>query len=569
MVTDAENAAIYLDPVTRQVPRMLSLEDRESFSLTYGCFDRTYWCWKFTDFPGARFQEGVYALAHLFSHSFSGNRWASDERLLEWARAGMAFWFSIQYRDGSFDEAYPFEHSLAATAFTSFYLGEAALLLGDRLPSNDRARSRATFARAGEWLCRNDERHGVLSNHLAAAAAGLHAIYRMTGEERFETRSRYFLQRIYDHQSDEGWYEEYGGADPGYQTHATFYLARIWQLNHDPVLLESLRRSVVFLSHFIHPNGTLGGEYASRNTEFYYPAGLEIMAPHLAEADAIARFMRPSVARQTVAGVSTMDAYNFWPLLNNYLFASIQAPPPNAAAEPLPCQREMEIYFAGAGLWVKSAPSYYAVCGLSKGGVLKVYDRASTKLVASDCGYFAQTHGKKTVSSQGFSRQGDWEARDGEIIVRTGFTQINQRVQTPWLFLGFRVFSLTLGRFQSAAYWLKNILVRVLIYRRSPSPLRLTRNVRFEKDRISVSDRIETSKTLPLLRLASEPKSSTIHMGSSRYFQPQELDPTPQPVEDWADEVVANRCVTRTYIAYPPESIRGKAEAIQKKTEIG
>jgi glutamate synthase domain-containing protein 2 len=34
--------------VTPEIARILSWQDRESFSPTYGCFDRTYWCWKFS-----------------------------------------------------------------------------------------------------------------------------------------------------------------------------------------------------------------------------------------------------------------------------------------------------------------------------------------------------------------------------------------------------------------------------------------------------------------------------------------------------------------------------------------
>src|SRR5207253_7327847 len=101
-------------------------------------------------------------------------------------------------------------------------------------------------------------------------AAALHVIHRITGDDRFERRAGHFQGRILAAQSREGWYEEYGGADPGYQTHATLYLARIWQQTRDVALLDSLRRSLAFLKHFIHPNGTLGGEHASRNTEFYF-----------------------------------------------------------------------------------------------------------------------------------------------------------------------------------------------------------------------------------------------------------------------------------------------------------
>ncbi|MBZ0307812.1 MAG: hypothetical protein K8I82_17220, partial [Anaerolineae bacterium] len=224
---------LYQTQALREISRLLSWQDREPFSITYGCFDRTFWAWKFTDFAGARFQEGVYPLAYLYNTAFEGNPYHQHERLLEWARAGLRFWSGLQYADGSFDEAYPFEHSLAATAFTGFYVGEAFLLLKDALPASEIGALRTVFARAVGWLCRNDEHHGILSNHLAVAAAALEIAYRICGEDRFQQRSRYFLQRIYDHQSAEGWYEEYGGADIGYQTHGTFYLARIWQLTQD------------------------------------------------------------------------------------------------------------------------------------------------------------------------------------------------------------------------------------------------------------------------------------------------------------------------------------------------
>ena len=117
-------SAHYFPQALKQIPRLLSSGDREPFSLTYGCFDRSFWAWKFTDFAGARFQEAAYTLAHLYS-SESDNPLRAQPKALEWTRASMAFWRTLQHRDGSFDEAYPFEHSLAATAFTGFYVGEA------------------------------------------------------------------------------------------------------------------------------------------------------------------------------------------------------------------------------------------------------------------------------------------------------------------------------------------------------------------------------------------------------------------------------------------------------------
>ena len=518
---DASSA--YYAQVTQEVSRLVSLQDRETFSRTFGSFDRTYWGWKFTDFPGARFQEGAYAMAYLFTNPFPGNLLAGNGNVLNWAVAGMRYWRGIQYKDGSFDEAYPFERSLAATAFTSFYVGEAFLLLKDSVQAEERTELERAFKRAGDWLCSNDERHGLLSNHLAAAAAALNTISRITGDEKYEKRSRYFLERIYGRQSKEGWYEEYGGADPGYQTHCTFYLAWIWKNTKDAVLLESLKRSVAFLKHFIHPNGTLGGEYGSRNTEFYFPAGFEILSKAVPDAASTAEFMRRSVADRNMAGLPAMDAYNFMPMLNNYLFAA-SAATDTAPAEDLPFRAEGEWYFPDAGLYVRSTRSYYAVLGLSKGGVLKVYNKATGELLDSDCGYWAVLSDGRVISSQSLSRTEMWKAGEKGYVIEPAFVLVNRLIQTPGAFIGFRAFTLTLGRLRSASYWIKDFLVRILIKKRSEFPMRLSRHVRFEPDSVFVTDSITLTGKLDLRMVKREPKFSTIHMGSSRYFQPQELE---------------------------------------------
>ena len=196
-------AVAYSKVILEQAPRILSLMDRELLSPTIGCGDRTYWAWKFVDFPGARFQESLCVLSFLYSTKLANNAYFHNPRLLEWISQGLRFWSSIQHRDGSFDEAYPFERSLAATAFTSFYVAEALAFVEDDLADEIKATARQTIFRSGEWLTKNDESHGFLTNHLAAAAAALFHISRITGDKTFERRSQYFIERILEHQSNE------------------------------------------------------------------------------------------------------------------------------------------------------------------------------------------------------------------------------------------------------------------------------------------------------------------------------------------------------------------------------
>ena len=534
---------IFLCPVRKELARLISLEDREPFSKTHGCFDRTYWGWKFTDFPGPRYQEAVYALAYIFKKSIEGNSFVNSEKILKWASAGLNYWKNLQHANGSFDEAYPMEQSLAATAFTSFYLGEAFFMLSEDLTNSEKNILRSTFSKAGSWLCCNDERHGVLSNHLSAAAVALYVIFHITGETRFEQRAQYFLNRIYESQSKEGWYEEYGGVDIGYQTHTTFYLSRLWQYTQDDDLLESLKRSISFFKFFVHPNGTVGGDYCSRNTEFYMPAGFEILAPVCHDAAQISKFMRQSIKKQTGVGLETMDFQNFMPLLNNYLFAAEYSKILGNVEESLPFQQEGEWDFPDAGLVVKSNSYYYAILAPSKGGVIKIYDCKKRKLHLSDCGYWIKLKKGDIASNQVLRRLRKIQRNGKEVSVSSFFKEINQQTLSPFRFILFRLFSITFGRVKPVAYWLKNLLVKTLVINSRSLPIQLLRKVNFLEKEIEISDEIKLTGNIDIDLIQPEARFTSIHMGSSRYFCAQEMNSKSLKEEGLLKDLLKNRIV--------------------------
>ena len=535
----SDRPGIYLQSIIKEAHRTLGLMDRDPSIVTFGSLDRTYWAWKFTDFPGARFQEGACVLSFLFSNNFDSNRFFNNERLLEWIAGGFDFWTKIQYADGSFDEAYPFERSLAATAFTAFYLSEAWNFLNGNLPGPSADRFKEALARAGNWLCKNDEKHGFLSNHLAAASAALYHIFRITGENRFEKRSNCFLEKILSHQSNEGWYDEYGGADPGYQTHGSFYLARLYDLSEEKRIKESLERSFEFLVHFIHPDRSIGGEYASRNTQTYYPAAFEMMAAVSERAFWIAAEMLPSVESLTAAGLGSVDAYNYFPLLNNYVFAYRAALASGERPEKPGIQNDYPVsaYFEKAGIAKKATDNFEMYVGLKKGGVLKVFDRKKGRLVLNDCGYIGRLKSGKLISSQILDENRTISVLADEILVKGSFAEFKRLVMTPFSFLGFRLFSLTFGRLKMLGYWLKSVLVKVLIYRKKNVDLNFERRITWQSDSLKISDRIQGDIGDQLESLEWRDLFTTIHMGSSRYFIPNELN-RPEIPEVSGDEPI-------------------------------
>jgi hypothetical protein len=520
-------AELYASLILEQVPRVLSLMDREAFSPTAGCCDRTYWAWKFVDYPGARFQESLCVLSFLYATNLPGSPYYRSRRLLEWIDLGLRFWCSIQYSDGSFDEAYPYERSLAAVSFTCFYVGEAMLFLGEDCPAATREQVRSVMERAGDWLIRNDETHGFLSNHLAAAAAALLHIRRVTGHERFYKRSRYFLAKILARQSEEGWYDEYGGADPGYQTHGSFYLVRYCQLSPDEGLAESLCRAMRFLAVCVHPDGSIGGEYTSRNTQTYYPAAFEMFAEHDGSASWIADAMRESVATAAAAGLRTVDVYNFFPFLNNTVFAYLACAARTSVAPPCEPEAGSElVWFPKAGIARIRKPGYDAWVGTAKGGVVKIFDRANLRRVFSDCGYIGRLKTGAPFASQSFEPNRAAAVSASEISLAGGFYVISRPTMKPWRFVGFRLFTLTANRIPGLAHWLKALLVKVLIHGRKPVDIRFRRTIRFEDAGISLSDHIQGDATA-VESLRRGEVFTTIHMGSSQYFIPNELEENP------------------------------------------
>ena len=553
----SSESSLYLSALRNHAERVLSLLDRDTYSPTFGCMDRTFWAWKFTDFPGARFQEGLCYLSFLFATEFPGNPYFNSAKLVQWIAGGFDFWASIQRSGGDFDEVYPFERSLAATAFSSFYLSEAWTFLGGRLPDDTDARFRATLARAADWLARNDESHGFLSNHLAAAAAALTHAHRITGHARFQERSQYFLTKILSHQSPERWYEEYGGADPGYQTHGSFYLARIHQLTGSPELLRSLDHACTFLAHFIHPDRSIGGEYTSRNTQTYYPAAFEMLAAQSPAAAWIAREMRPAITTRSAAGVDTVDIYNLFPLLNNSVFAHIgMSRSQRTSPESLPTVLESGIcHFPHAGLLKVSRPRYDLFVGLYKGGVFKLFDRSNRRLVRANSGYVGRLHNGNAFSSQWSDPKRSIRLLHDEVHLEGAFYQISRPVMDPWRFLGFRLFSLTAGRYPRAAAWLKRLLVRVLIYRKREIPLAFRRVIRLRDDGIEVRDHLQGSND-SIRDITALDAFTTVHMGSSKYFVPHELgdltdDPFGKPIEPAQLPTGVDRTV---HVCLEPES---------------
>lgn len=512
----------YLAPLLATLPRVLGLYDADRTSASHGMGDRYRWAWGLIDFGNATFQGAAHGLARLWR----GGLWPyATPRDAFIARIDAMFAASahLTRADGSLEEAFPHEGSYCVTALVAFDLLCALELLEPELTEVMRSRWQRTVAPLVDYLKAADETHALISNHLATAAAALARWHARSGDAASERKARVLLDRILTHQSPEGWFTEYDGADPGYQSLCTVYLADLHAQRPDWSLAQPLARSLAFLWHFAHPDGSFGGLYGSRCTRFYHPAGVEALATVVPEAAALAAFMARSIANASVVTLASMDEPNLVPMFNAYcqaaqLWSARQSAP---AGPVLPALRGSvaRTHFSDAGLWIDSGPRHYTVVSSHKGGVVAHF--VDHRAVVVDAGVVVRDPRGHLGSSQS-NDPGNASRLDGDVLVVDARVRpMPRRLPTLLQFIALRLMCLTVFRFAAWREWVKRRLVRMLVARQGAWPASNTRRVRLGED-LTIDD--EPHLPHGYERVMSPGPFVSVHMASQGYWQVQDED---------------------------------------------
>lgn len=514
----------YLEEIKRNLPRLLALFDSDSTSSSHGMGDRYHWAWGLIDFGNGTFQGAAHSMARLWCAGLWPYPTPKSQFL---ARIDALFEAAgrLTRKDGSLEEAFPHEGSYCVTALVAFDLLCAADLLNSDANGEQQQRRRAIVAPMIGYLIRADETHALISNHLATAVAALLRWHRLTGDKQAELKARAQLDKILHHQSDEGWFKEYEGADPGYQTLCTYYLADVHQLRPDWGLIEPLRRSVQFLWHFAHPDGSFAGLYGSRSTRFYYPAGVLALVNEIPEAAALSGFMASSIAQQRVVTLSAIDEPNLIPMFNAYAWAAAMANEPSAA-EPadnptptLPCQdtQLLRRQFPQAGLWIDRGPAHYTLINTHKGGVVYHFRQGQPPLI--DAGVVVCDAKGQYGSSQAHEPHNRVTQQGEQLDITASITAMPKQLPGPFQFMLLRALCLTAFRFAPLREGIKQQLVRMLITRRHHWPLHNQRTIKLG-EALEIDDQTDQKSGY---RVIQNPGAFVpIHMASQGYWQLQD-----------------------------------------------
>jgi hypothetical protein len=430
-------SSVYWRSTESEVRRAMSLQDFNAASTTYGCCDRAFWHYRtISSFPAGTMQQLALPFAVLFDTCFPGNEWHQDPQMLDRARAAMAFWARMQHPSGSVDEWYRNEHSYCATAFTTFGVAEAYRRLREQMPPDERNQIARALTRAVAWLSDrfNDE---VMNQNLAACAA-LWTVHQLDGEVAAGEAYRRTWHRTLKHQHEEGWFAEYGGADPGYSLLALDLLALLDRRGCQEALQPASRLSR-FLASLVVGGSDLAGCLGSRGTEHSFPFGAEIFAESLPQAAAVAAHLRAGLERNEVTDPRTVDdRYLAYFYLPSFVLASSLATPSlvsDIAVE--------STSWEGSGFRVWRWSGGDVVCSTRRRGAFNLY--APSLPVHRNLGYWIETEDGRRFATCAWSR--DVEVAQGidSLIVEGVCVRVDDtlplvrhemafRAATHWLF---------------------------------------------------------------------------------------------------------------------------------------
>ncbi len=489
----------YFTTAIKNIPRLLTLIDRNPDSQTYGCFDRKYWKYKITDYVNARFQEACLSLALLYTVKSKDNPYYKDKEIKKLSVASMIFWAKMQEKDGSFNEYYPKEKSHVATAFSAFCVAKSYILLNIKNQTIENA-----LEKACGWLNKNDDLCVV--NHDAGTLPVMYMTYIITGKEKYRESCKEKLDKIQRLQSKEGWFQEYDGADIGYTSFSLYYLNEYYKLTKDKKVFLMMKKAMDFLIYFCHPDGTMGGHYGSRETHLILPTPFEELKESIQSANLIANHIKKNIRNNILTNPNCFDDRFTADCLYPYL--QLNSIRHKGTTAKLPKDgKDFQKHFKSAGLYIRKYNSYYFISNIRKCSAFTLFKNKN--LLMKDTGYLIKSNRNKYISDI----TTDFVITKEEITIKGKFRRFREQLQTPFTTMIVRLASsVGLGAF------LKRIIRQVLIRHKPKGRFRIIRKIRFENKNIDIKDKIICKKNM---KIKHTQDYSKIYSTSTSLYQNQ------------------------------------------------
>lgn len=502
----------YLPIIHRNLPRLLALYNSDTTHPLCGCGDRRYWAWKLIDFPNGTFQGASFGLAKLLAAGMLP-KGIDEEATRQRIEAMISVVPALVDAQGALGEALPNEGSFCVTG----------LVLGDCLGAISTLEGRLSNARRQElmhgleplasFLKRQDETHGIISNHLASTALAMVRWAKMTGDQEALPRAKLWIDRIRDHANAEGWMLEYGGADPGYQSWCSSALAQIAEAAPEIEVDDLLDNSFRFLEAFAMPDGSFANGCGSRMTRFLMSGGAELRAKKSEAAARLACFSRRHAGANHHVSLDSIDEPNIVPFFNDMVLAAVNAQ--NLHDDDLPPAETRN--FPDAGLYVHRSEASTVTVNVKRGGWMTVTPDAGMTQVRPEP--TAQTPDGVVLRPV---RGAITKQTDDVMVIEADLEQVERMLPTPLKFIVLRLLSLTAFRSARLGNQVKRMLAKLLLSEKGKSSGRIERTIALAAG--TVTDKIISGDA----RIIGAPRGfSPMHMASQGYWQVSD-DTTPK-----------------------------------------
>ena len=531
----------YLTEIEKTLPRILALIDIDETNKTYGLLDRLYWAWKLNDFANATSQGVVNGFARLWVNGLWPYK-TKENDFLKRIDIIINAASHITRKNGSLEEAFPNEGSYCVTALIAYDVLVTIELLYKIVPDELIIKWLDITEPWIKYLIKYDEEHALISNHLATASAALYRWSKFAVGRRNRnnalSKAESLLNRILINQNkEEGWYKEYEGADPGYQSLCTYYMADILEFLTQNIeincssnillsLSHSIKSSLEFLQYAVHPDGSFGGIYGSRNTRIYCPGGIEQLSKRFNTAKAISKKMSSSISRMQVVTLSTIDFGNLSPMFNNYCLAATIFDKSQKSSieelnicEKLPCETGKNFLkkFPATGMIIDSSKNHYTIISLAKGGVVMHFVNNKIRYINSGVKAFIKNN--HCISTQAWNINNECYTRDNYLIIKSQFTSLNKSYPSPFKFLILRLLCTTLFKIDFIKELFKQLMVGMLITNKKKHPIYNERYI-YLGEKINIKDKQYGKHQLSYIN--NEDNFISIHMATQGYWQIQD-----------------------------------------------
>jgi hypothetical protein len=293
-------------------------------------------------------------------------------------------------------------------------------------------------------------------------------------------------------------------------------LAWLYHLNPSPKLKESIERAVRLAAEFIHPDGSFGGEYGSRNTYNFFPHGFESAGRWMPEALSVNdRFLKG-----LAAGLS--PCYGDDHIIGHHAWSYLLAWRDFVAERPVASARARgRVWLKEAGILIERRDDSEAYIALNKGGLFKIF--RGDRLIASDTQISVRAReGSKVKNAVAhLVDEYDTHIEDDLVRVRGSLGWAKQARMTTIKLLTLRIVMLAGGRFFPDL--VRKLLQKMLVTGKEEAPFTFIRTLRWQDGKWRVSDELSARSWGSVESVGFGCDQTSIYVVMSRTYQAGQL----------------------------------------------